>query len=319
MLEGIRRTLEYELRANSKVLVFGEDVGPKGGVHAATLDLQRTFGQDRVFDTSLSEEGIVGNAVGLALAGLRPVAEIQFRKYAEPATEQLDDCGTMRWRTAGKFSAPIVVRMPGGFSKCGDPWHSVSSEVTFAHAPGWQVIVPSNAEDAVGLLRTALRSPNPSIFFEHRALLDAASARRPYPGDEFTLPVGVANVVRAGTGLTVVTWGAMVDRCLNAAEQGNFSIEVIDLRTIAPWDRNAVIASVKKTKRCLIVHEDTITAGFGAEIAALVAKECFFDLDAPLERIAVPDVPLPYNLGLLRAVLPGVETIAEKIQQLVEF
>ncbi len=317
MLDAIRRTLEHELRVNPKVLIFGEDVGPKGGVHAATLDLQRTFGEDRVFDTSLSEEGIIGNAVGLALAGLRPVAEIQFRKYAEPAAEQLDDCGTMRWRTAGKFSAPIVVRMPGGFSKCGDPWHSVSSEVTFAHAPGWQVIMPSNAEDAVGLLRTALRSPNPSIFFEHRALLDAPSARRPYPGDEFLLPLGVASVVRSGDKLSVITWGAMVERCLAAAENTNASIEVIDLRTIVPWDRQAVIASVNKTHRCLIVHEDTITAGFGAEVAAVVSKECFFHLDAPIDRLAVPDVPLPYNTGLLKAILPGVETIAARMQELL--
>ena len=319
MLEGIRRTLEHELRANPKVLVFGEDVGPKGGVHAATLDLQSAFGEDRVFDTSLSEEGIIGNAVGMALAGLRPVAEIQFRKYAEPATEQLDDCGTLRWRTAGKFSAPIVVRMPGGFSKCGDPWHSVSSEVTFAHAPGWQVIMPSNAEDAVGLLRAALRSVNPSIFFEHRALLDAPSARRPYPGDDFILPLGVAHVVRPGEKITTVTWGAMVDRCVSAAEKIGADCEILDLRTIIPWDRSAVISSVSKTKRCLIVHEDTITAGFGAEIAAVVAKECFFNLDAPIERMAVPDVPLPYNIGLLQALLPGVETIAAKMQELLAF
>ncbi|HEX4749788.1 MAG TPA: transketolase C-terminal domain-containing protein [Bryobacteraceae bacterium] len=319
MLEGIRRTLEHELRVNPKALIFGEDVGPKGGVHAATLDLQRTFGEDRVFDTSLSEEGIIGNAVGLALAGLRPVPEIQFRKYAEPAMEQLGDCGTMRWRTAGRFSAPIVVRMPGGFSKCGDPWHSVSSEVTFAHAPGWQVIMPSNAEDAVGLLRAALRDGNPTIFFEHRALLDAASARRPYPGDEFVLPLSVANVAREGEKLSVITWGAMVERCLAAAEKTQGSVEVIDLRTISPWDRNAVIASVNKTKRCLIVHEDTMTAGFGAEIAAVIAKECFFNLDAPIERLAVPDVPLPYNVGLLSALLPGVETIAARIEELLAF
>ncbi len=319
MLEGIRRTLESELRVNPKVLVFGEDVGAKGGVHAATLDLQRAFGKDRVFDTSLSEEGIIGNAVGMALAGLRPVAEIQFRKYAEPAMEQLGDCGTMRWRTAGKFSAPIVVRMPGGFSKCGDPWHSVSSEVIFAHAPGWQVIVPSNAEDAVGLLRTALRSANPSIFFEHRALLDAAWARRPYPGDEFLLPLGVANVVRQGDKLTVVTWGAMVERSLTAAEQFGDAIEVLDLRTIVPWDSGAVIASVNKTKRCLIVHEDTMTAGFGAEVAAVVAKACFFNLDAPIERLAVPDVPLPYNIGLMNAILPGTDAIAEKMRELLAF
>ncbi len=311
--------MEHELRINSKVLVFGEDVGPKGGVHTATLGLQQRFGDDRVFDTSLSEEGIIGNAVGMALAGLRPIAEIQFRKYAEPATEQLNDCGTMRWRTANKFAAPIVVRMPGGFSKCGDPWHSVSSEATFAHATGWQVLVPSNAEDAVGLLRTALRSENPSIFFEHRALLDAAWARRPYPGDDFVLPLGLANVVQEGSGLTIVTWGAMVERCVLAAGKTNASVEIIDLRTIAPWDRDTVLNSVKKTHRCLIVHEDTLTAGFGAEIAAVVARDAFFSLDAPIERIAVPDVPLPYSVHLLNAVLPGVDKIAAGIETLLAF
>jgi len=320
MLTAIRRTLEYELKSNPKVLVFGEDVGLKGGVHAATMGLQAAFGADRVFDTSLSEEGIIGNAVGMAQAGLRPVAEIQFRKYADPATEQLNDCGSMRWRTANRFSAPIVVRMPGGFgSKCGDPWHSVSSEVTFAHAIGWQVAYPSNAEDATGLLRTALRSKNPTIFFEHRAQLDSSWARRPYPGDAFALPFGVAKVVRAGTDLTVVTWGAMVELCLAASELAEASVEVIDLRTIVPWDRAAVLESVRKTHRCLVVHEDTITAGFGAEIVAVVAKEAFLKLDAPVERMAVPDIPLPYSVLLLEAVLPSVSSIAEQMKATLDF
>ncbi len=319
MVAAIRRTLEHELKINPRVLVFGEDVGPKGGVHAATAGLQKVFGDDRVFDTSLSEEGIIGSAVGMALAGLRPVAEIQFRKYAEPATEQLNDCGTMRWRTANRFAAPIVVRMPGGFGKCGDPWHSVSSEATFAHATGWQVIMPSNAEDAVGLLRAALRGPNPSIFFEHRAMLDAPWARRPYPGDEFVLPLGVAKIVREGADLTVVTWGAMVERCMSASEKTGASAEVIDLRTIIPWDRDAVLNSVKKTRRCLIVHEDKLTAGFGAEIAAVVARDAFLDLDAPVERLGVPDVPLPYSIPLLNAILPGVDTIANKMAYLLAF
>ncbi len=319
MLTAIRRTLEHELKINPKVLIFGEDVGPKGGVHAATMGLQQAFGEDRVFDTSLSEEGIIGNAVGMALAGLRPVPEIQFRKYAEPATEQLSDCGTIRWRTANRFSAPIVVRMPGGFGKCGDPWHSVCNEVFFAHAVGWQVLFPSNAEDATGLLRTALRSPNPSIFFEHRAMLDAPWARRPYPGDDYVLPLGVANVVQEGRDLTIVTWGAMVERCVLASQKTEASIEVIDLRTIAPWDREAVLASVRKTRRCLIVHEDTLTAGFGAEISATIAREGFLSLDAPIERLAVPDVPLPYSLHLLSAVLPSVDTITVKIEDVLAF
>src|SRR5829696_6992188 len=205
MLTAIRRTLEHELKINPRVLVFGEDVGPKGGVHAATMGLQDTFGDKRVFDTSLSEEGIIGRAVGMAIAGLMPVAEIQFRKYADPATEQLNNCGTIRWRTANRFAAPIVVRLPGGFAKVGDPWHSVSGEVVWAHAIGWQMVFPSNAEDAVGLLRAALRSNNPTIFFEHRHLLDGPWARRPYPGDDYVLPFGKAKVTRNGDALTVVT------------------------------------------------------------------------------------------------------------------
>ena len=320
MIAAIRRTLEYELRINPRLLIFGEDVGAKGGVHTATMGLQSAFGSDRVFDTSLSEEGIVGNAVGMALAGLRPVVEIQFRKYADPATEQLNDCGTLRWRTANRFSAPIVVRMPGGFSsKCGDPWHSVSSEVTFAHAIGWQVLYPSNAEDATGLLRAAMRSANPSIFFEHRALLDSSWARRPYPGDAYMLPLGVARIVQAGSELTVVTWGAMVERCLSAAALTGASVEVIDLRTIVPWDRETVLRSVQRTSRCLIVHEDTMTAGFGAEIASVVAREAFLSLDAPVERMAVPDIPLPYNVALMEAVLPGIEGIAEQMKSTIRF
>jgi len=320
MLTAIRRTLEHELATNPRMLLFGEDVGPKGGVHAATMGLQSAFGEGRVFDTSLSEEGIIGRAVGLALCGLLPVAEIQFRKYADPATEQLNNCGTIRWRTHNRFAAPIVVRMPGGYApKCGDPWHSVCGEVLWAHAPGWQVCVPSNAEDAVGLLRAALRSNNPTIFFEHRALLDGVSARRPYPGDDFVLPLGKAAIVLAGDRLTVATWGAMVERCDRAARDLGESIEVLDLRTVMPWDRTAVLASVRKTRRCLIVHEDTLTAGFGAEIAAVLAEEAFLSLDAPVSRLAVPDVPTPYNVGLMNAVLPSVEGIAAKMQELLDF
>ena len=315
MVTAIRRTLEYELSLNPRVVVFGEDVGPKGGVHAVTLGLQEKFGAARVFDTSLSEEGIIGRAVGMALAGLVPVPEIQFRKYADPAAEQLNDCGTMRWRTNNRFAAPIVVRMPVGFFKCGDPWHSQTNEVQFVHAPGWKVAVPSNAEDAVGLLRGALRGNDPVMFFEHRNMLDATSARRPYPGDDFVLPFGHARMVRAGGDITVVTWGAMVERCVEAAE--NQSVDILDLRTLMPWDREGVLQSVKRTRRCLIVHEDLMTAGFGAEIAAVVAQECFFDLDAPVTRLAMPDIPSPHNPALLEWALPSVEQIAAKIAELV--
>jgi 2-oxoisovalerate dehydrogenase E1 component len=316
MLTAIRRTLEHELAVNPRMLVFGEDVGRKGGVHAATLGLQERFGAERVFDTSLSEEGIVGRAVGMALAGLLPVPEIQFRKYAEPAAEQLHDCGTMRWRTINRFAAPMVVRMPGGFFKCGDPWHSQCNEVEYLHATGWRLAMPSNAEDAVGLLRAALRGNDPVIFFEHRSLIDGAAARRPYPGDDYLLPFGVARTVRSGSELSVISWGAMVERCEQAAADSGIDVDLVDLRTLSPWDREAVLASVARTRRCLVVHEDNLTAGFGAEVAAVVAERAFFELDAPVERLAMPDVPSPHNPELLDAVVPSVASISAAMRRI---
>jgi 2-oxoisovalerate dehydrogenase E1 component len=318
LLTAIRRTLERELAANPRMLIFGQDVGRKGGVHAATLGLQEQFGKARVFDTSLSEEGIIGRAVGMAAAGLLPVPEIQFRKYADSAAEQLNDCGTVRWRTANRFAAPMVVRIPGGFFKCGDPWHSQCNEVQWLHGVGWRLAMPSNAEDAVGLLRSALRGNDPTIFFEHRALLDGSWARRPYPGDEFVVPFGKASLLREGTALTVITWGAMVERCERAIEMSGESADLLDLRTLSPWDREATLTSVRKTRRCLIVHEDTLTAGFGAEIAAVIAKEAFFDLDAPIERLAMPDIPSPHSPVLLDAVVPSIEGISRAIKNLAE-
>ena len=320
MVEAIRRTLDAELRVNPRCLVFGEDVGMKGGVHAATMGLQTAHGRGRVFDTSLSEEGIIGRAVGMAFAGLSPVPEIQFRKYADPATEQLNNCGTIRWRTGNNFAAPMVVRMPGGFGrKLGDPWHSVTSESVYAHAVGWQIAFPSNAEDLVGLLRFALRDNNPTIFFEHRALMDAGWSRRPYPGDEYVIPFGRARVLSTGDDLTVVSWGAMVERCEQAAQDVRGRIELIDLRTIVPWDKEAVLASVRKTGKCLIVHEDISIAGFGAEISATLAQEAFTDLDAPIERIAMPSVPVPYSTALMNAVVPSVAQIRERMEKLLRF
>lgn len=317
MVTAIRRTLDKELELNKRIVLFGEDVGPKGGVHAVTLGLQEKYGAERVFDTSLNEEGIIGRAVGMALAGLMPVPEIQFRKYAEPATEQINDCGTMRWRTHNRFAAPMVLRIPGGFFKCGDPWHSQTNEVQFVHNPGWHVAVPSNAEDAVGLLRSALRGNDPVVFFEHRAMLDDSWARRPYPGDDYVLPFGRAKKVRQGDEISIITWGAMVPRCEAAAE--GFSADVIDLRTLMPWDRETVLESVCHTRRCLIVHEDLRTGGFGAEIAAVVADEAFLDLDAPVARVTMPDIPSPHNPVLLNWAVPSVEAIRAKIDELVGF
>lgn len=316
--EAVRRTLRHELSVNPKVVVFGEDVGKKGGVHLVTEGLQKQFGSDRVFDTSLSEEGIIGRAAGLAISGLMPVAEIQFRKYADPATEQLNNAGTLRWRTANRFASPMVVRMPGGFGKdVGDPWHSLSDEVRFAHAYGWQVAMPSNAADAVGLLRAAMRSPNPTIFFEHRALLMTGDGAARYPGDDYVLPFGKARVVQEGKALTLVSWGAMVHRIADAIKPMGDTVEFLDLRSIAPWDREAVLASVRKTGRCLIVHEDNITAGFGAEIAATVTQEAFWYLDAPVERLAPADIPMPYHPDLLAAVLPGEAEIVAAVERML--
>jgi 2-oxoisovalerate dehydrogenase E1 component len=320
LIDAVRAVLEQELERNPRALVFGEDVGIKGGVHGATVGLQERFGAGRVFDTSLSEEGIIGRAVGLALAGLLPIPEIQFRKYADPATEQLNDCGTVRWRTAGKFAVPMVIRIPVGHGKkIGDPWHSVTGEAVLAHTPGWRLAFPSNAADAAGLLRAALRGEDPCFFFEHRALLDASEARRPDPGAEHAVPFGRAAILTEGDELTLVTWGAMVYPALEAAAHFEGRVEVLDLRTISPWDQEGVLGSVRKTGRCLVVHEDGWTAGFGAEILATLAEAAFFELDAPLRRVAVRDLPIPYNAGLMSAVLPNAEQLAAAIADLLGF
>ncbi|GAB4206369.1 MAG: transketolase C-terminal domain-containing protein [Roseiflexaceae bacterium] len=320
MVDAIRQTLASELARNERMLIFGEDVGRKGGVHGATRDLQHQFGAQRVFDTSLNEEGIIGRAVGMALAGLLPVPEIQFRKYLAPAMEQVDDCGTLRWRSNNNFGAPLVVRIPGGFSKVtGDPWHSMSGEAVLAHTVGWRIAMPSNAADAVGLLRAALRGNDPVFFFEHRALLDTPEGRRPYPGDDYVLPFGQAALRQSGDVLTVVTWGAMVARCIEAAQPFAGAVEIIDLRTIVPWDRETVLASVEKTGKCMVVHEDTWTAGFGGEIAATVAQEAFGALDGPVVRVAAPDCPVPYSAALVSAVVPGVDLIRRRMKELLEW
>jgi 2-oxoisovalerate dehydrogenase E1 component len=321
MGEAIRRVLRAELARNPRLLIFGEDVGVKGGVHGVTMDLAREFGSERVFDTSLNEEGIIGRAVGMALAGLLPVPEIQFRKYADPATEQLRDLGTIRWRTAGRFAAPVVVRIPVGHSRrSGDPWHSESDEASFARMPGWIVVYPADAEEAAGLLRSALRGNDPVLFLEHRALLDAPEARRPYPGDAYAIPLGRARRVRTGSAVTLISWGEALYRALRAAEAfPEGLVEVIDLRTVHPWDRETVFESVRKTGRLLVVHEDRRTCGIGAEIVATVSEVLFEYLDAPPVRLAVEDVPIPYNLSLMEAVLPSVEEIRTGLERLLAY
>ncbi len=320
LLDAVRRTLEAEMELNRRILVFGEDVGLKGGVHGATQGMQSHFGEERVFDTSLNEDGIIGRSTGMALSGLLPVPEIQFRKYADPAHEQLNDLGTLRWRTANHFAAPVVVRMPVGYAKkTGDPWHSVSAEAVFAHFIGWRIAYPSNAEDAVGLMRTALRGDDPTFFFEHRALLDSPEARRPYPGDDYCLPFGRATRLTQGDELTLITWGAMVHPCLEAAKDFPSQISLLDLRTIIPWDINLVLEDVGRTGKVMIVHEDTITNGFAGEIIATINEQAFHSLDAPIKRIATPDIPIPYNIRMMNAVIPGVERIRAGIKSLLSY
>ena len=320
LLDAVRRTLEAEMKQNPRILVFGEDVGVKGGVHGATQGMQAHFGEDRVFDTSLNEDGIIGRSTGMALAGLLPVPEIQFRKYADPAHEQLNDLGTIRWRTANHFAAPVIVRMPVGYAKkTGDPWHSVSAEAVYAHFIGWRIAFPSNAEDAVGLLRTALRGDDPTFFFEHRALLDTAEARRPYPGDDYCLPFGFAARLTKGDELTLITWGAMVPRCMEAVKDYSGRVTLLDLRTIIPWDQETVMDSVEKTGKVLIVHEDTITNGFAAEIIATINERAFHALDAPIKRIATPDVPIPYNIPMMELLIPSLDRIKEGIKSQLDY
>ncbi len=320
LLDAVRRTLEVEMTLNPRILVFGEDVGVKGGVHGATQGMQSHFGEDRVFDTSLNEDGIIGRSTGMAIAGLLPVPEIQFRKYADPAHEQLNDLGTLRWRTANHFAAPVIVRMPIGYAKkTGDPWHSVSAEAIFAHFIGWRIAYPSNAEDAVGLLRSALRGDDPTFFFEHRALLDSPEARRPYPGDDYCLPFGRLSHLTHGDELTLITWGAMVHPCLEAATDFQDRVSLLDLRTILPWDVNSVLEDVHRTGKVLVVHEDTITNGFAAEIIATINDQAFHSLDAPIGRIATPDIPIPYNINLMNAIIPGGKRIADGINSLLSY
>ncbi|MFN8367011.1 MAG: thiamine pyrophosphate-dependent enzyme [Candidatus Kapaibacterium sp.] len=320
LIEAVKRTLASELTSSDRVLVFGEDVGIKGGVHGATMDLQVKFGESRVFDTSLSEEGIIGRSLGLAYAGLIPIPEIQFRKYLDPAMEHINDCGTIRWRTNNAFAAPMIVRIPVGYSKrTGDPWHSVSGEAIFAHTIGWKVAFPSNAQDAAGLLRAAIRGNDPAFFLEHRNLLDTPSGRGAYPGDDYVLPFGVGNIITEGTKATIVTWGDMVYRAKEAVEQLGESVEIIDLRTIIPWDEAMVLNSIKKTNRCLIVHEDGITNGFGAEISATITQKAFSYLDAPVMRVAMKDIPVPYNKILMAAVVPTSEEVASALRELLAY
>ncbi len=316
-LQAISDGLRTEMRHDKRVFVIGEDVGVYGGAFKVTLGFQEEFGPWRVIDAPLAETAIVGGATGAAMMGMRPVAEMQFSDFVSCAWDHLVTIAAKQhWRAGTPI--PIVLRLPSGGGFSGGPFHSQNPESSFAHIPGLKCVCPSTPEDAKGLLISAIEDPNPVLFFEHKHLYRRIKAE--VPEGRYTTPIGKARVHQAGTDLSVITWGAMVYTAEEAAQQlGDVSVEIIDLRTIMPWDKAAVLESARKTSKVLVLHEDTRTGGFGAEIAATIAEEAFEDLDAPVKRIAAPDTPVPFSPPLEKAFIPQVDDVVAGLRELAAY
>jgi pyruvate dehydrogenase E1 component beta subunit len=319
LVQAVTDALKLEMRRDPRVVVLGEDVGRFGGVFRATLGLQEEFGPDRVIDTPLAESGIVGTAIGMALYGLRPVPEIQFGDYVYPAFDQIvNELAKLRYRSGGEYPAPVVVRMPIGGGIKGGHYHSQSPEAFFTHIPGIKVVCPSNPIEAKGLLASAIRGDDPVIFMEPKRL--DRESRADVPAGEYTIPLGEARVAREGRQVTVIAWSAMVDTALKAAAKGaerGFDLEVIDLRTLIPFDQDRILASVKKTGRVVIAHEAPRTSGFGAEIAATIQEKAILHLEAPILRVTGFDTPFPYTLE--HEYLPDADRILDAVERVVKF
>jgi 2-oxoisovalerate dehydrogenase E1 component beta subunit len=320
-LEAIREALAEEMRRDSKVFVLGEDVGAYGGAFGVTQGLYEEFGDLRVLDTPISESAIVGISIGAALRGYRPVAEMQFADFISCAFDQIvNQAATLRYRYGGRASVPIVVRAPSGGNVGGGLYHSQNPEAWFVHRPGLKVVAPSTAYDAKGLLKAAIRDDNPVVYFEHKYLY--RRAKGPVPEGDEIVPIGVAATRRDGNDITLVTYGAMVTPSLEAADRlakEGVEVEVIDLRTLLPFDRDAVLTSVEKTNRALIVHEDVKTLGIGAEISAVIMEERFNALDAPVLRVTYPDTHPPFSQILEAANLPNADTISDALRKLAAY